>query len=324
MKILVTGGAGYIGSFMVKRLIDDNHDVVIVDSLERGNKNVIDKRAEFIKGTLLDNTFLNDVFSTHEFECVMHFAGYISVGESMHDPGLYFKNNVFATLLLLEYMNKHNIKNIIFSSTGTIYGEPTMTPMTEEHKKKPGNPYAESKLMVENILNWYQKVHDTRCGVLRYFNAAGGALDGSMGEHHIPEETHLIPNTIRAALSNSEFSLFGNDYDTPDGTCVRDYIHVLDLVEAHILSLKQITESQKSHTYNVGTGNGHSNKEVVEMVKKISGVDFPVAVKQRRSGDSAATVANVTKIKQELNFIPKYSDLETIIQSAWKWHKKNQ
>jgi len=323
MKILVTGGAGYIGSFMVKRLINDSHEVVIVDSLERGNEKAIDKRATFLKGNLLENEFLSGVFSNHEFECVMHFAGYISVAESMQDPGLYFKNNVFSTLMLLESMNKHNIKNIIFSSTGTVYGDPTMIPMIEEYKTQPGNPYAESKLMVENILNWYQKVRNIKYGLLRYFNAAGGALDGGMGEHHIPEETHLIPNTIKAALRNSELSLFGNDYDTPDGTCIRDYIHVLDLVEAHILSLKNITESQKSHTYNVGTGNGHSNKEVIEMVKKISGVDFPVVIKPRRSGDSAATVANVTKIKQELNFVPKYSDLETIVSSAWKWHKSH-
>jgi UDP-glucose 4-epimerase len=320
MKVLVTGGAGYIGSFMVKRLIDDGHEVVVADSLERGHESSLDKRATFVKGNLLESEFVSRLFSEHQYDCVMHFAAYIAVGESMQHPGLYFRDNVFTTVSLLDAMKKHGVKKFIFSSTGTVYGTPSVNPIPETHAKNPENPYAESKYMVEKILHWYHVVHGIGSAVLRYFNASGAAQDGSLGEAHDPE-THLIPNAIKAALTNSEFNLYGDDYDTKDGTCIRDYIHVLDLIEAHVLTLKKLDEQNGEYLYNVGTGRGSTNKEVLEMVKKISGSEFPIIVKERRPGDVAETVADPTKIKNELGFEPKYSDLETIIKTAWEWHR---
>ena len=323
MKVLVTGGAGYIGGFMVKRLLDEGHEVIVADSLERGHESALDRRAAFIKGNLLDQAFITELFSQRPFDCVMHFAAYIAVGESMQHPGLYFRNNVFNTVSLLEAMKEHGVNKFIFSSTGTVYGTPSVNPIPETHVKNPENPYAESKYMVEKILHWYYTVHGIGSAVLRYFNASGAALDGSLGESHDPE-THLIPNAIKAALTNSEFHLYGSDYDTSDGTCIRDYIHVLDLIEAHILTLKKLDEQNGEYLYNVGTGKGSTNKEVVEMIKKISGTDFSVILKERRPGDVAKTVADATKIKAELSFFPKYSDLETIIRTAWDWHKRNE
>lgn len=322
MKVLVTGGAGYIGSFMVKRLLDDGHTVVVADNLERGHESLLDKRATFEKGNLLDSSFIDKLFST-SFDCVMHFAAYIAVGESMQQPGLYFRDNVFTTVALLDAMKEHGVTKFIFSSTGTVYGTPKTNPIPETHEKNPENPYAESKYMVERILHWYYKIHGIGYSVLRYFNASGAALDGSLGEDHDPE-THLIPNAINAALTNAEFRLYGNDYSTKDGTCIRDYIHVLDLIEAHVLTLNKLEEANGEYIYNVGTGKGSTNQEVVDMVKNISGIDFPVSIKDKRPGDVMETVADPTKIKTELGFEPKYSDLETIIKSAWEWHKKSR
>lgn len=323
MNILVTGGAGYIGSHMVKRLLDDGHQVTIADSLERGYQEALDPRAIFKKGNLLEPHFIEDLFSGVHYDCVMHFAAYIAVGESMEQPGLYFRNNVFTTISLLDAMHKYGTNKFIFSSTGTVYGTPEINPIPESHKKNPENPYAESKYMVEKVLQWYYQIHGIGFAVLRYFNASGASLEGTIGERHNPE-THLIPNAIKAALNNSEFTIFGGDYNTSDGTCIRDYIHVLDLVEAHILTLNKLHEQNGAYTYNVGTGKGTSNKEIVAMVKKISGVDFPVTIKERRPGDVQETVADASRIKQELGFEPKYSDLETIIKTAWEWHTKHK
>src|SRR5258708_441789 len=317
MKVLVTGGVGYIGSFMVKRLLDDGHEVVVADSLERGHETSLDKRVTFRKGNLLEESFIDGLFSQNSYDCVMHFAAYIAVGESMEHPGLYFRDNVFTTVSLLDAMKKHGVTKFIFSSTGTVYGTPTVNPIPETHAKNPENPYAESKYMVERILHWYYQIHGIGSSVLRYFNASGAATDGSLGEDHDPE-THLIPNAVKAALTNSEFNLFGEDYKTPDGTCIRDYIHVLDLIEAHVLTLKKLEEKKGEYVYNVGTGKGSTNREVVNMVKRISGVDFPIIIKDRRPGDVAETVADSTKIMQELDFEPHFSDLETIVKTAWE------
>src|SRR6266702_4003301 len=235
MKVLVTGGAGYIGSFMVKRLLNDGHEVVVADSLERGHESALDSRAVFMKGNLLEPEFVSQLFSQHSYDCVMHFAAFIAVGESMQHPGLYFRDNVFTTIALLDAMKEHGVNKFIFSSTGTVYGTPKVNPIPETHEKNPENPYAESKYMVEKILHWYYVSHGIGSAILRYFNASGASLDGSHGEAHDPE-THLIPNAIKAALNNTKFLLFGDDYKTPDGTCVRDYIHVLDLIEAHVLT----------------------------------------------------------------------------------------
>lgn len=323
MKVLVTGGAGYIGGIMVKRLLDEGHTVTVADSLERGHKNVIDARATFIQGSLLDKAYIEKLFSSEKFDTVMHFAAYIAVGESMQEPGLYFTNNVSTTVALLDAMKAKGISKFIFSSTGTVYGTPQVNPIPETHIKNPENPYSESKFMVERILHWYYTIHGIGSAVLRYFNASGAALDASMGERHDPE-THLIPNAIKAALNNTPFTLFGDDYNTLDGTCIRDYIHVLDLIEAHILTLKRLEEQNGEFIYNVGTGKGSTNKEVLEMVKKVSGKDIQVIVKERRPGDVQETVADASKIKKELGFEPKYSDLETIIKTAWEWHKKSE
>lgn len=317
-NILVTGGAGYIGSFMVRHLLDEGYQVTVVDSLQRGKKSYIAGDATFLQGDLLDRGFLNDVFK-NKYDSVIHFAAFISVAESMQNPYLYFQNNVFATLNLLEMISKNKIKNIVFSSTAGVYGTPEILPIPEDHQRKPESPYGESKLMAENILKWYQQVNGISFAILRYFNAAGAAIDGSLGEYHIPE-SHIIPNAINAALQNKIFNIFGNDYPTKDGTCIRDYIHVLDLAKAHILALNMLEQKPGGYIYNVGTGRGYSNQEVVDMVRKVSGRELKIIFKSRRPGDPAVLIANAAKINQELNFKPEYSELETIINSAWLWH----
>jgi len=319
MKILVTGGAGYIGSFMVKRLLQDNHEVTVLDSLERGHKQVVDDRAKLVVGSILDEQFLAKVFSENTFEAIIHFAGFISMGESMEKPDIYFSNNTFGTLNLLKVAEKNNVKRFIFSSTAGIYGNPVNTPIPEGHEKNPENPYGESKLMVEKFLSWYEKIKGLNFVSLRYFNACGASLDGDLGEDHDPE-THIIPLAINSILTNSKFKLFGTDYKTEDGTCVRDYIHVLDLIEAHVLALQKLQNDNGGFYYNVGTGKGYSNKQVLEVIKNVSGKDLQIENSPRRPGDADILVADVTKIKSELNFAPKYSDLETIIKTAWKWH----
>ena len=321
MKILVTGGAGYIGGFMVKRLLERGDEVVVADSLERGHKEVVDARAKFLQGNLLDDNFVESIFKDNKFDGVIHFAGFISMGESMETPFIYFQNNVFASLKILEEMVKTGTDNFIFSSSAGVYGNPIKLPIPEDHPTKPENPYGESKLMVEKIMKWYGVTKKLNTVALRYFNASGAALDASMGENHNPE-SHIIPNIIKALLENREFNLFGNDYKTKDGTCVRDYIHVLDLAQAHLLAIDKLKNSPGNYVFNVGTGNGFSNKEVVEMVEKVSGKKVNVKYSERRSGDADELVADPEKIKSELGFTPKYSDLETIVKTAWEWHNK--
>ncbi len=321
MKILVTGGAGYIGSFMVKRLFERGDEVIVVDSLERGHEENIDKRAIFIKANLWDWNKLEEVFKNHKVDAVIHFAGLISMEESMRDPGIYFYNNTGGTLELIEHARKNDVRYFIFSSTAGVYGSPIKTPIPEDHQTFPTNPYGESKLMVEKMLSWYNKIYGLNFACLRYFNAAGASLDGSMGENHEPE-THIIPLAIKAALENLEFSLYGNDYNTPDGTCIRDYIHVIDLVESHLLALEKLKKESGAYIYNVGTGFGYSNKEVLETIKKISGKDFKIKISAKRPGDAENLIADPSKIRSELGFEPKYSDLKIIVDSAWKWHNK--
>lgn len=322
MKILVTGGAGYIGSFMVKKLLDLGYMPIVVDSLERGYKDALDKRTMVCQGDLRSKEFIARLFGENHIDAVIHFAGYISMAESMEHPGLYFEDNSFATLNLLEGMIKHDVKRIIFSSTAGVYGNPHSIPIDESHPKNPTNPYGESKLMTEQMLKWYQKIYGVNFVSLRYFNACGAALDGTMGEAHDPE-THIIPNAIVRGLKKKEFFLFGQDYKTPDGTCIRDYIHVLDLVQAHVLALKKIENDGGGFFYNVGTGNGYSNKEVINMIKKITKLDLQIVVKDARPGDAEQLIADPTRIQKDLGFAPEYSSLETIVQTAWKWHKRN-
>ena len=320
MNFLVTGGAGYIGSFMTRRLLDEGHSVIVADSLERGKEAFVDKRAKLFTGNLLDKEFVKNLFD-EKFDAVFHFAGYISMAESVERPDLYLKNNVISSMNLASEMIKTGQNNFIFSSTAGVYGVPQITPIPEDHPKVPDNPYGESKLTVEVILDWYKKNENLNFIALRYFNAAGASLDGSIGEDHIPE-THIIPLAIKAMLTDQNFSLYGVDYDTPDGSAVRDYIHVLDLVEAHLLAFEKIKSEKGGFYYNVGTGVGYSNREIVKAVQKLGNSKINVVEKGRRSGDVPVLVADPTKIKKELGFSPKYSDIETIIKSAISWHKK--
>lgn len=319
MKILVTGGAGYIGSITVKRLLEKKYEVTVVDNLVCGHRDAVS--CELLVGDLTDNNFLFKNLGERKFDAVIHFAAYALAGESMKDPRKYFHNNILGGLSLLEFMRKDNINKIIFSSTCAIFGTPKKLPLDEEQEKNPESVYGQSKLMYEQILEWYRKIYGINYINLRYFNASGAALDASLGEEHDPE-THIIPLAIRAALNNSEFQLFGKDYDTPDGTCIRDYIHVEDLAYAHILALEKMNKENISSSYNLGVGKGYSNLEVLDMVKKISGKDFSVEIAPRRLGDPATVYADNAKARAELDFEPKYSDIETIVKTAWQWHKK--
>lgn len=320
MRILVTGGAGYIGSVTVRELLKEGNEVVVYDNLVYGHKEVVS--CELVVGDLLDQDFLKKNV-TGTFDAVIHFAAYALAGESMQDPYKYFHSNIQGGLNLLEFMRERKIPNIIFSSTCAIYGYPSKIPVTEEEEKKPESVYGESKLMFERILHWYDIVYGIKHINLRYFNAAGALDDGTIGESHDPE-THIIPIAIKTALGKyPAFKLFGTDYPTIDGTCIRDYIHVSDLATAHIQALEKIKQNGKSDYFNLGTGRGHSNREVLDMVKKVSGVNFSVTEGERRPGDPAEIYADNEKAVRELGFSPKHSDLETIVKTAFLWHKKN-
>jgi UDP-glucose 4-epimerase len=319
MRILVTGGAGYIGSITVRYLLSQGHEVIVYDNLVYGHRESID--CPLIVGDLEDKDFLFKSFEDKKFDGVIHFAAYALAGESMQNPYKYFYSNLTGGLNLLELMKRNQIKHIIFSSSCSIYGAPDKLPVSEKESKKPESVYGESKLMFEKILDWYDKVTDIRHIDLRYFNAAGAAIDGSLGENHDPE-SHIIPIAIKAALNKTPFPLFGDDYDTPDGSCIRDYIHVEDLAIAHLQALNKVMETNQSDSFNLGKGKGYSNLEVVETIKKISGLDIAIEKKPRRLGDPSVIYADNSKAVSQLNFNPKYSDLETIINTAWNWHNK--
>jgi len=319
MKILVTGGAGYIGSHTVQELQKVGHEVVVFDNLICGHKESVS--APLIVGDLLNKYDISKVFSKHKFDGVIHFAAYALAGESMQSPARYFENNIQGGVNLLEAMRKSSTSSIVFSSTCAIYGYPDKLPVSEDAPKNSVSVYGESKSTFEKILDWYDRLYGIKSVCLRYFNASGASLDGSIGEDHKPE-THIIPNAIFAAQGKvKEFILFGDDYHTADGTCVRDYIHVLDLASAHIKSLKYLLDNNKSNHFNVGTGKGYSNKQILDMVKKVSGCDFPVKTVARRDGDPDAIYANNKKIRKILRWKPQYSSLKDIIVSAYNWHK---
>jgi UDP-glucose 4-epimerase len=324
MKILITGGAGYIGSFMTKSLLDRGDSITVFDNLERGHKEAIDPRAQLVKGDLKNKKDLELLFTNSTFDAAIHFAGLIAVGESQEHPQLYYENNVLGSQNFFESaISLGKIKKFIFSSSAAVYGNPTKIPIPENHPKNPTSEYGKNKLEVEVILSKLRKASQEISFVaLRYFNASGAALNGLNGEMHSPE-THIIPNIIKSQLLNQPFKLFGDDYNTKDGTCVRDYIHVLDLVEAHKMALDKLNESLGEYIYNVGTGNGYSNKEVIEMVEKVSGQKISVQINPRRQGDADTLIADPTKIRNELGFSPKYSDLNTIVKTAWDWHSRN-
>jgi len=321
MKILVTGGAGYIGSITAQQLVKKGHQVVIYDSLENGHKEAV-QGLDLVIGETQSLKFLIKVIKEKKIEAVIHFAAYIEMGESCQDPYKYFYNNVYGSLQLFKAMIENKVDKLVFSSSAGVYGNPQEVPIKEDSSKQPTNPYGESKLIVERILNWFDQAYNFRSISLRYFNAAGAVLDGRLGEDHHPE-SHLIPNLIETALGEKkEFVLYGNDYPTADGTCVRDYIHVLDLASAHILALEALSKDHSTASYNLGTGKGYSNKEVITMVKKVTGKDFSVKVGSRRPGDASQLIADPGKIKKEFSWQPQYSDLQTIIETAWKWHQK--
>lgn len=318
MKILVVGGAGYIGSHMVKQLALANHEVVTLDNLSCGYKDAV-KYGELVIGDLGDKNVLDNLFDQHQFDAVMHFAAFIEVGESVIKPGKYYQNNVSNTQVLLDAMVKHGINNFIFSSTAAIFGEPEYTPIDEKHSKQPINPYGRTKLMVEQILEDYDTAYGLKSTCLRYFNAAGADPDGELGERHNPE-SHLVPLILQAASGRrADIKIFGNDYPTDDGTCVRDYVHINDLCEAHSLALERMKKTGQSARYNLGNGKGFSVQQVIDSAKQVSGKDFTVITTERRPGDPAVLVADATLARQELNWQPKFDQLETIIETAWNW-----
>ncbi len=320
MRVLVTGGAGYIGSQMVRQLVEQRIDVVVADSLEHGHRAAVAANVPLLVGNIGDEEFLHNLFSRYTFDAVMHFAGYIEMKESMEDPAKYFRNNVAYTNLLLDAMIKANVKRFVFSSSAGVYGNPTQIPIPESHATSPTNPYGESKLMVEKMLAWFDTAFGLRSISLRYFNASGATRDGLFGENH-PSESHIIPLAFRAAQKNQAFKLFGDDYKTRDGTCVRDYVHIIDLCDAHLLALDALMNGHATTAYNVGIGRGYSNKEIVDAVRRISGIDFPVVIEPRRPGDADESVADTSRLRNEFGWKPQHSDLETIVGTAWQWHR---
>lgn len=319
--ILVTGGAGYIGSHACKALAQAGYIPVAYDNLAYGHEWAV-KWGPFENGDINNRQCLDEVIEKYRPIAAMHFAAYAYVGESVEDPGKYYRNNVAGTLTLLEVLRDASIDKFIFSSTCATYGVPQEIPITETHPQKPINPYGQSKLMVEQILKDFDRAYGLRSISLRYFNAAGADPDGETGEEHDPE-THLIPLVLDAALGRRpNITIFGEDYDTPDGTCIRDYIHVSDLADAHVKALRKLEQDDRSTIYNLGNGNGFSVLEIIDAVKKISGRDMPIHKGERRRGDLAILVGDASKIKKELGWEPKFSAIEDIIDSAWRWHQK--
>lgn len=321
MSVLIVGGAGYIGSHTAKRVAHAGLTPIVFDNLEYGHKSAV-KWGPFVEGDLADTPLIQRVLREYEVTSVIHFAAYAYVGESVTNPRKYFRNNVVCTLNLLDAMVDAGVREIVFSSTCATYGEPHEVPISENHPQKPVNPYGESKLVVEKILHWYAGAYGTHFAALRYFNAAGADPDGELGEDHDPE-THLIPLAIAAALGRgSELAIYGSDYPTPDGTAVRDYIHVTDLAEAHWLALRHLATSSDNLRLNLGTGRGHSVREVVAAVEKISGRKVPAREAPRRAGDPPALVADAREASRVLGWRPKHPDLETIVQHAVRWHER--
>lgn len=321
MKILVVGGAGYIGSHMVKMLLDAGHHVITFDNLSGGFRDAV-LGGEFVEGDLADRTALDNAFTLHRPDAVMHFASFIQVGESVKLPDKYYRNNFSNTVNLLDAMVAHDVKRFIFSSTAAIFGEPEYVPIDELHPTKPLNPYGRSKWMVEQMLADYGLAFGLRYVCLRYFNAAGADPGGLLGERHQPE-THLIPLVLQAASGRRKhIEVFGRDYDTPDGTCVRDYIHIVDLCSAHLLALNYLNEEGQSDCFNLGNGEGFSVQQVIDAAQRITGVSIRVIDAQRRAGDPARLVADASRARRVLNWTPRHAELDSIIADAWRWESK--
>ena len=321
--ILVCGGAGYIGSHAVRQLIDRGEEVIIVDNLETGHEDAIHPQAKFYKVDIRDEEALDKVFAENKIDEVIHFAANSLVGESMTNPLKYFNNNVHGTEILLKVMVAHDVKKIVFSSTAATYGEPKNIPILESDETNPTNAYGETKLCMEKMMKWADKAHGVKYISLRYFNVAGAHESGEIGEDHNPE-THLIPLILQVPLGKREFiSIFGDDYETHDGTCIRDYIHVTDLADAHILAVHKLREGSESNIYNLGSGNGFTVKEMIATARKVTGHEIPAKVCERRAGDPAKLVASSEKARRELGWVPKHENVEDMISSAWNWHQKH-
>jgi len=320
MSILVLGGAGYIGSHAVYQLIDQGYEVVVVDNLQTGHRDAVHPKATFYKGDIRDRAFLKSVFEKEDIEGVIHFAANSLVGESMVEPLKYYDNNVFGTQVVLETMRDANVRYIVFSSTAATYGEVEEVPITEETPTIPTNTYGETKLAMEKMMKWCEKAFGLKYVALRYFNVAGARSTGEIGEDHRPE-THLIPVVLEAALGKREFiTVFGEDYSTEDGTCIRDYIHVEDLIEAHILALRYLQNGGESNAFNLGSSQGFSVKEIIHTARKVTEREIPVKVGERRPGDPSVLIASSQKAKEILKWNPKKTNIEQIIFDAWQWH----
>ena len=319
MRVLVTGGAGYIGSVVSEQLVDDGHDVVVYDNLSKGHRDAVVEGARFVEGDLHDPELLRRTLDSNRVEAVIHMAAFSLVGESVEAPAKYYHNNVVAGLVLLDTMRECGVKRIVFSSTAATYGEPESQPIFESTPTSPTNPYGESKLTFEKAMHWYEQAYGIRYASLRYFNAAGASEN--CGEDHDPE-THIIPITLQVATGKrSHVEIYGDDYPTADGTCVRDYIHVIDLARAHILALDVL--DKRSAIYNLGCGgDGYSVRDVIDTAKRVTGKEIPVRMGQRRAGDPAVLIASSDKIKSELGWQPQFQDLGVIIESAWRWLQK--
>ncbi|AEB30836.1 UDP-glucose 4-epimerase [Carnobacterium sp. 17-4] len=320
MTVLVLGGAGYIGSHAVDQLIEQQYEVAVIDNLQTGHRDAIHKKARFYQGDIRDKSFMESVFEKESIEGVIHFAANSLVGESMQQPLQYFNNNVYGTQVTLETMQKFAVKSIVFSSSAATYGEPKEVPIKETADTNPESPYGETKLMMEKILKWCDKAYDMKFVALRYFNVAGAKLDGSIGEDHSPE-SHLVPLILQTALGQrEELTIFGDDYATPDGTCIRDYVHVVDLVEAHILALEYLKSEKQSNIFNLGSSTGFSVKEILNTAREVTEREIPAIVAARRVGDPSTLIASSEKAKTILGWKPQYTDINDIIASAWNWH----
>ena len=324
MSVLVLGGAGYIGSHTVDRLVDQGQDVVVVDSLVTGHRAAVNDKAKFYQGDLADQDFMRKVFTENpEIDAVIHFAAYSLVAESMKKPLKYFDNNTAGMIKLLEVMNEFDIKNIVFSSTAATYGIPEKMPIMESDPQDPINPYGESKLMMEKIRRWTDEAYGTKFVALRYFNVAGAKPDGSIGEDHGPE-THLIPIVLQVAQGKRDkLQIFGDDYNTPDGTNVRDYVHPFDLADAHILAVDYLRKGNESNAFNLGSSTGFSNLEIVEAARKVTGKEIPAEIAPRRGGDPDSLIASSDKAREILGWKPQFDNIERIIETAWAWHSSH-
>ncbi|GGK05152.1 UDP-glucose 4-epimerase GalE [Lentibacillus kapialis] len=320
MNILVLGGAGYIGSHAVYQLIDKGENVVVIDNLETGHVEAIHPNASFYQGDIRDIKFLRDVFDKESIDGVMHFAANSLVGESMEKPLKYFDNNVYGTQVLLQAMTEHSVNRIVFSSTAATYGEPESIPLTEVMQTKPSNTYGETKLTMEKLMKWTEQAYGIKYVSLRYFNVAGARESGEIGEDHRPE-THLVPIILQTALGQrSHISIFGDDYDTADGTCIRDYVHVEDLIQAHIQAMNHLKDGGQSNIFNLGSSQGFSVKEMIDAARNVTGKDIPAKIGKRRQGDPSTLIASSDKAKQVLGWRPSRTSITQIMEDAWSWH----